>query len=591
MRRLVPNLDEHLTDDQLASLFCDELPLAGKMMAKRHLATCWHCRMRKEDLEGRRADRMVEIYREAIDCEEAPLPDMPDNPRAEFLQRLQSQIGHAAPRPRRALRWSHMTLPEFPYMHPTLATCMLLGLATAISFFTWWQQRPPGITSNALLVRAVRWDAPALRTSGGVVFQKVRITAPDQTMERSIYRDPEGKRQPRRVKLTAGQERLRSALAQAGLDWDAPISASGYQGWHDRQHGREDNIVRAGKHLLKLTTTVSDGSVEEQSLTVRDTDFHPVRRTVAFRDNRTVEVSEVDFKILPWSAVDENAFEPIANVESAVARTPTRVLPFPRMPETLSSDQLDEAELGARLVLNQLHADTGEQIEIGRISQGVEVKGLVETEDRKRELQKQLRIVPHLTVSIQSVADLKESPGASKGISSIETASMPDQPSPLEVYLLAQGRSVSGINVLARRLFNAALTVSQESKAIDDLRIHFAAGEQKTLIASATLSELIYSHRERLQFALKQERQLLAEAGSVSAATEAWVGQPGSSSLMNAAARNLALCKELTQTGGLGAQSAEKILASMSISVEELTASTHHAYAKPQGDSPSSGKN
>src|SRR6201999_2346890 len=109
------------------------------------------------------------------------------------------------------------------------------------------------------------------------------------------------------------------------------------------------------------TTTVPGGLVEQQSLTVRDTDFHPVRRTVSLRESGTVEIAEVDFKILPWSAVNADIFEPVDTAGITAASNPARVLSFPRMPEVLTEDQLDEAELAARLVLNQLHADTGEQ--------------------------------------------------------------------------------------------------------------------------------------------------------------------------------------------------------------------------------------
>jgi hypothetical protein len=154
-------------------------------------------------------------------------------------------------------------------------------------------------------------------------------------------------------------------------------------------------------------------------------------------------------------------------------------------------------------MLNNLHADTGEQIEIARTERGVEVKGLVETNERKRELQTHLKTVPHLTVSIQSVTDLKSYPGLNDGVRSIKTASMVDLQSPFETYLLAHGRSVRDITLLEQRLFDNSLTISQESKAIDELQARFVRSNQMTVITSAIVSELICSHHERLQTALK----------------------------------------------------------------------------------------
>jgi hypothetical protein len=586
LRRLVPSLDDHLSDDRTASLFCHELRFAERLIARRHLAKCWHCRVRREDLEGRRADRMVELYREAFESEDLTLSAMT---RAEFVQRLEGQHRDTSPRGWWAFRVAKIALPELSSMNPMFSLGMVLGVATAISLVLLWQRRIPDITSNTLLVRAERWDGANFSGSPGVVCQTVRITAPKQTLVRSIYRDLRGKRLPKKVALAAQEEQLRTALLQAGVDWDEPISASGYQQWHDHQHVRVDRIVRSGAHLLRLTTSVPEGSVVEQSLTVRDTDFHPVRRTVSFRGRGTVEIAELDFKILPWSSVDKSIFEPLGSEPSAVTARSARVLQFPHLPEVLNEDQLDEAELGARLMLNQLHADTGEQIAIRRVPQGVVVEGVVETDERKRTLLAQLRTVAHLTVAIQSVADLKNDPGTDADVVEIKTGSMPDQPAPLETYLMQRGRSIGFINVLAEDLFNNALAISQESKAIDELEARFSHGEQRTVLAAATLSELMYSHHERLQAALRQERSLLAEIQDTPSSHDG-AAAATASSLLEAAVRNLGLCKELTQTNNPATRSAERILAEMSISMGDLTADAREGYGMAQGDSTLSGK-
>ena len=161
---------------------------------------------------------------------------------------------------------------------------------------------------------------------------------------------------------------------------------------------------------------------------------------------------------------------------------------------------------------------------------------------------------------------------------------MLDLQSPLETYLLARGHSVRAINTIEQRLFDNALTISQESKAIEDLETRFVPDEQKNVFASATLSELIYSHHERLETALKRERELLGEVQTAQAAgggTSARKASP----LLDAAVRNLLLCKELTLAERPDMRSAEKILAEMSALLDDLTADAHQAYGKPQGDS------
>lgn len=582
MRRLIPDLDEHLTDDRIVSLFGRELPFVQRLIARRHLENCWQCRVRQADLEGPRTDQVMHDFHDAIESEQLVLQAEPE---AEFARWLKHHVRQPIPLRRWPFRFLNVSLSELPLMNPALVTCVVLCVAALVSFSVFlWQQRVPNITSNALLVRAERWDRANLSSSTGVVYQVVRITASGRTMDRSIYRDTQGKRQPRRAKLSVREEQLKVALVKAGVDWDEPISASSYQEWHDQQYVREDQITRAGSHLLKLTTQVPEGSVSEQSLTVRDTDFHPVRRAIAFRGSETVEIAELDFKLLPWSSVNPGVFEPIGSFESAGMLSPPRVLTFPRMPERLSEDQLDETELGARLRLNQLHADTGEQIEIVRTEQGVEVRGLVETNARKRALQTQLATMPHVTVSIQSVSDLKNSAAISEGVMSVKEAPMLDMQSPLETYLLAHGHSVRAINAIEQRLFDNALTIIQESKAIEDLERRFVPGDRRSVIASATLTELIYSHHERLQASLKQERDQLGETRAMSNTADG-ASVRKISPLLDAAVKNLVLCKELTLANSSNTRSAEEILADMSVLLDDLTAEVRAAYGKPQGDS------
>jgi hypothetical protein len=586
LKNLIPNLQDHLSDGRMASLFCNELPFVERLIAKWHLAKCWHCRVRQGDLEGRRANAMMDFYRDALNSEDLELSA---GPRAQFARRLELHIERLPPRRWWAIRLPKISLLPVRAMNPSLAFFGLLAFTSTIYLLFWWQhQRVPDITSNTLLVRAERWDSSNLAMASGVVYQSVRITAPTLTMERSIYRDLEGKRSLKPVKLIATQERLKAELARAGVNWDEPISASDYQTWHDHQHVRADKIVRDGTHLLRLTTIAPDSSVSPQSLTVRDTDFHPVRRTVALRDIGTVEIAELDFKILPWSAVRADVFEATGGMSSPEPTSRTRVLQLPKMPQIVTQEQLDEAELGTRLVLNQLHADNGEQIEIHPDPQKVEVEGVVETDERKRQLQMQLRMVPHVVVSILSVADLKNTP-ADSSATGVQTASMPDYPSPLEILMRAHGRGVNDINVLAERLFNTALTISQESNAIADLQTRFAPDQQRTIVATATLSELIYSHRERLEAALKSERALAADA-QISPAVLTGSFGPKASSLMAVANRNLALSKELIQTNSPATRNAEQILAEMSNSIDDLIIAANEVYGKPQGASTLSGK-
>jgi hypothetical protein len=573
LSRVLPQVNEHLTDDRIGGVLCLELAWLDNFIAKRHLAACPLCRVRLENIEAR-ADRIIPQFQRQLERRDKPVP--PDDTE-EFLMRLDRDFAGYVPRKRHSFRWPVISMPEFSFMNPALATAMVLAIASAlfIGVHAWNQQRTPRITSNALLVRAEKWDTASFATVPGVVYQAVKITTPQGTVQRRIYRDTQGKRRLKPVALDTQDGELQARMTIAGIDWDDPLSASGYQEWHDRQHIREDEITRVGRHLLTLTTSAPQGPVAEQSLTVRESDFHPVRRTIAFRDSRTVEIAEVDFKILPWSAVDANVFEPLAPSETAASAGPPRVIPF-RLPTVVTGEQLDEAELGARLVLNQLHADTGERIEVARNDQDVQVKGVVDTDQRKTELQTQLSMVPHVSVAIRSIEDLKAQPDSEGKDVGQQIVSEAAQPSPLETYLLSHGLSVNALGPLSQQLVDNALKVDQESRAITNLLARFGPAEKTTDdLAGATLSELVFSHRERLFLALQNEQETLGKIEAVSDIKPSEVSSNKTVSLVDAAEKNLVLCQELTVGGNSPSRNVASIVAELIASANEVRARAH----------------
>jgi hypothetical protein len=164
----------------------------------------------------------------------------------------------------------------------------------------------------------------------------------------------------------------------------------------------------------------------------------------------------------------------------------------------------------------------------------------------------------------------------------ISAAPLPDQPSPLESTLKARGESVDTISTLAQQLFMNALAISQESRAIADLQSRFTAERQMSVIASATLADLMYSHHERLGEALGDERALLAKIGGASSPSrDAGVPQ---ASLLELAARNLALASELTQTNEPARRPAEAIAGDMTAATGSLAAAARRSYENPQGN-------
>ena len=98
---------------------------------------------------------------------------------------------------------------------------------------------------------------------------------------------------------------------------------------------------------------------------------------------------------------------------------------------------LDSAELAARLELNHLQADQGEQIAVDRDDREVQVKGIVETSARKQEIARALGKIPLVQVELLSIAELQQQPVDNTTTQSVSMQSVDVAASPLERYLLA----------------------------------------------------------------------------------------------------------------------------------------------------------
>ena len=567
---------DHLSDRDVLLLMSGELSATKRLKATQHLEACSMCRLNRARF-GYAGERATEYLDRCVDVDAAQQPGGREKLAAR-LERLAVDVPITEQvKPSRASGRPQL------HMNPILTAAMIFAIASVACVFVWLQQARPNITSNALLVRAEAWDpAMSIHMAPGVIRQTVSIQTRTRIYQHTAYRDTQGKRRLRPQKSSQGEAQLQEKLASANVPWDAPLSAASYQDWHDGQRVRQDEIRRAKGHLLVLTTTTPYGKIASQSLTVRDTDFHPIIRTVAFRNDQTVEIAELDYQVLPWNKVDENLFLPPDEPHSEGVIRPQPVLvPLPTLPPT--QDQLDEAELGVRFVLNQLHADTGEQIRIERGPFAIEVKGLVETNQRKRELSEQLRMIPRAKASILSMEELQQSGGGDQSVESGEKTLVAAFPSPLEALFVKQGRDAASLRTASQALISSAFVVSQESKAITDLLERFTVEDKLTPLAKGTLTALVFSHRQKLFSAIEQERMVLdSVAPGLEGASPVVPAQQGHDlNLVDAANRNFALCEELGMGGSSHQRSAEPIFFDLEATLARLRTSAHQSQLRP----------
>jgi len=399
------------------------------------------------------------------------------------------------------------------HMNPLLATALILASVSVICFVLWLRGEP-SINAGAFLDRAQTQEASiGVNAQPGVIFQRVRIKTPTRTSERTLYRDIQRRRRVRERNLDADDAKLRAKLTGAGVDWNDPLSAVGYRNWHNRETVQTDSVKRAGPDRLTLTTSVSDGEVVSESLTVRESDFHTVGKTIELRDYGTVEIAELNYDVMPWGAVNQDWFEPLAG--QTVSDMPAMHAAI-HLPHVLSDLELDEAELAVRVTLNQLRADTGEPIQLTRKTDGIDIKGVVDTDTRKQELVSHLALLPHVDPSILSAEEIGTLPPSGPPLGSeqpIQVHSIEGQASSLEQYLRDRRLSTDQVASISHSLLDGGLRMQQADVHFSELQPHFKGANQLPTELQSQLTVLSRTYLDTIENGLDANNRILRSLG------------------------------------------------------------------------------
>jgi DNA-directed RNA polymerase specialized sigma24 family protein len=480
-----------------------------------------------------------------------------------------------APRPSRWSRlWARIPRITVPEMSPLLASTMVFAVAMTI-IGAFWLRNASKPNAADFLARAVLANPEGTKDAKpGVICQKIRIRTSKRTFDRTIYRDAQGLRHPKPQKLALQDTQLQTQLALANVNWDDPLSAVNYKVWHDEQPVANDEVKRSGDGLLTLTTAVPDGIVASESLTVRDRDFHPVERTVTFRNSETVEIAELDYSVAGWTPPSESQFEPFMTHMSTAAQSL-------RLP-LLTNVDLDEAELQTRLVLHQLNADTDGRVQLSRKSTGIQVSGIVDSEQRKRQLETQLRSLSHVQTSLATVREMQARPAPRPGNVPLQAYPQIAQPSVLENYLVEKGWSRDKVSDLSRQLLEASVVVHREGKVISELSRRFSMDGSLSPTAKSTLAQLIASRRASLLSALQRQESLLAETG-IRPESASSIPSSDETLLEASARRNRVLCEQLA-TGSSGSESIRPVdlVTKLQVSINQARAAVASITADQQ---------
>lgn len=453
--------------------------------------------------------------------------------------------------------------------------CTLLGLSGIPLWLYRVRPSPTKILDGAV-------HAAAALPPAGVESQRLCITSPGFAVEETLHRDLSHKRVPKRANVPAQQLILENKLAMADIKWSDPLSPGSFREWHDKQRDPLDSIAKDNEQLITVTTVVPNGPIREASLTVRADTFHTVSRTVTFKDNERVEIVELDDSVMPWPKSDPGWFESLEGPASSHGSAIATLHPLRQSSMTPPTQgELDEAELGARLALMELNADGQERLSIVRGGDAVVITGLIASEPRKREIERRLRLVPHVTSAIRTFAQFDVSTPASVPQSPTALLSAPEVLSPLETLSAEYHLSAAETSELHDILLDAAFSLSQSALALRDLDSRFGL---ETLTNEGKSRYLILSklYASRTRAATAKESDALTRLGERRpSATE-----PVTDSIPVLASRNAQLCFELISRQTTTPRPARDILHELSSSLAAMEQAKESASMQTQASFP-----
>jgi hypothetical protein len=497
----------HLSDQTILLALDGEMGSRETDRVKTHLEACWTCRVRREQIERVISD-VVEF--ESHDEVILQLLPRPRDRRSSFLLKLDELIEQTAQPSVWQLMSANLWKSRRQLGFAAVTLAILLFAARLL-------ETPPSVSANELLRRAnASLNAEFMSVNRPVVYRKIRIRSGNDTVTRTIYRDPATRRVSDRMDPPASAF-LQAAFTHAGFDWQEPLSASDYSAWRGRLAKKSDEVRQTGVDSLVLSTSTRDGLVQEASLTVRASDWHPVAEHITLYDSRELEIIELDFRVLSMEAVGPGIFETsVAAVPPVIRTDGPKVAPeTPESPKGPTQAELGEVELRVLVALHNAKADAGEDIAVLRLRDEVVVQGVVETQARKQELAALLARMPHVQPQVQTLAEALLAQGQPQpGTSASETQSAESPPAP---PLLQQALEKQFPNVEDRSGFiNQALDVAQDALAHSSALQHLGTRYRTSAVVELSpelrreLAELLLDHRNVLRQQLLTERVLVS---------------------------------------------------------------------------------
>ncbi|HEX2523117.1 MAG TPA: hypothetical protein VHP35_13420, partial [Terriglobia bacterium] len=408
---------------------------AGTTLARSvrdHLDGCWSCSLKRDQMAGAIAAFMRE--RESGLGAEEP-SETADRKLQSKLRRAaqQAEVADASSRRGSGRRWVGVRLPAI----------VTLTLLVVLAGFVWLRfGSVPSVSAREILNRTE--DAESARiaeVTEPVIHQQFQITRlkdgkSPQSTYLEIWHDKKGNRWRQETEEAAAVsgvlmskgpatrnrshqgtgttdhpviQELQNVLKSNDLNQN-PVSVSAFTAWRSKLRNPTESITETvlenGAEALTITTAatepVADNQIAKAEFVVRRNDWHPVeqRLNVSEPDGfRSYQIRETSFEVVALGSLGASVFEqPVLPPPLALQTSPPNRTPLPGTPANAL-----ELEMTLVHLLHQAGACLGEEVHIveGAAGKLLELRGVVESSERKQELISLFAEFPDVPVSIQ----------------------------------------------------------------------------------------------------------------------------------------------------------------------------------------------
>lgn len=429
------NAGGHPSERELLLYMNGELDARATSRVQAHLQGCWACALERDRLtnavsafmQGRQAVFAGTEFPEAAD--------------RRFEKRLRRLAAESKNRPS---RWWRTAC----WMRPAIPAGLAASAAVAVlMLFVWIRlSSVPSVSAREALSRAQLAEAQSLGTvTMPVVHQRLRLTRlangrKPESVHWEIWHDARNNRfsqkvhepardgsslvqQARKVGEAASAVSQHPLVAELGeiltsnhLDLRQPLSAGAFAAWRSSLRNAADSLSEtragSGEEALKIVTSATRpfaaNAIVKAELVLRKQDWHAVeqRLQVLRADGlRDYEMSETSYEVVALHSLSPSIFG-----------VPVSPASLPRLASTSTSrppmteSQILDLEVAVLHRLHRLNSCLGEEVEVVRGSFGLpEVRGLVESPERRAQITSALAQHPQVRVAIQTFAEMEGS--------------------------------------------------------------------------------------------------------------------------------------------------------------------------------------